>query len=197
MGRINLAADDSLVSTLSEEARKQNKTLYAITNEAIKTYLDILGSGKTAESVINVLRLFEIYDSASVVPVPEVLLDETLRIASQCSKDETLKAWEQQGVVVGELLKHFAPKIDDVKLILENFKTLIPPSLLQLEIRDDEIEVVMTGTGYSPEASRCTAAGIKGFLSSYGCETEDIEVSRGFVKVVAVKTGARALEKLG
>lgn len=187
MGRINLAADDSLALDLSHEARRQNKSLYAVTNEAIQLYTELLRSRRNPDSVLNTVKLFDIYASANAIPVPETLLDEVLQMAYKCSKEELLREWNNQGRVIGELVKGFAPTIEDVKKFLEDTRDLIPPNLLQISPVEDGVEIVMTGTGYSEEASSCTVEGLKGFLEAYGFSVEYSEVSRGFVKINAAK----------
>ncbi|MEM3670490.1 MAG: hypothetical protein QW767_01930 [Thermoprotei archaeon] len=187
MGRINLAVDDGLGLDLSHEARKQNKSLFAATNEAIELYLKIVRSNHTPESAVKTIHLFEIYNSAYAIPIPEPLLDEVLQLAYGCSKERLLQAWKRQGRVIGELVKGFAPSIEDVKKFTDGLKGLIPPNLLQLALNDQTVEIVMTGTGYSEEASACTSEGIKGFLEAYDFSIDSVEVSRSFVKVRATK----------
>jgi hypothetical protein len=191
MVRTNVAAEYDLVQDLSQEAKKQNKTLYAILNEAIRLYLNVVKQGKTADDTLKILKSYDIMRSLEAVPVPKILLDESLKIAAKASREELGKLWYSHGKVVGELLKTEAPTVADLKELIHAYRGLLPLNLLELENRDSGITIVMTGTGYSALSSECTAQALKGFLECYNMAVDEVEVSNGFVKV-----GARAATRL-
>jgi hypothetical protein len=191
MGRVNLAVDDALSQRLAELAKKQNKTMYAITNEALETYLELSKLGKNREEVFKILQLFEVIGFISAVPVPETLLDRLLVLAVKCSKEETFKLWREQGEVVGQVIKAIAPTLKELASFSKELEKFLPPELVELKINEEEgeLEILLTGTGYSYEAAMCTAEGIKGFLKVYNCEVDEEQISSGFVKLHAtIKT---------
>jgi|GEM_PF-1027306 len=188
--RATIAADSALVKGLADKAREQNKSLYAMTNEAIEMYLQILGFNKRFEDVVKILRLFEIYAATGSVPLPETLLDKVLQLTlkAEPNREELYSEWVQHGRMVGEVVKGFVPSLEELSSTCSELAPYLPPSLLKIVLRDGVVEVIMTGAGYSAEASRCTGHGITGFLSAYNCSTEKLEVSEGFVKVIARRT---------
>jgi hypothetical protein len=185
MARVNIAVDAGIAQDLTEEARKQNKTLYAIANEAIQTYLHVSRMGKSPEQIYKIIQGFEFLKAISAVPIPETLLDRILQAAFKNSKEEVLRAWYEEGRVFGELLKSEAGKIDSLGDYIKRFRELLPISMIDLNIEDDRVQVIMTGTGYSFESAVCTSEGLKGFLEAFGLKFVNAETASGFVKVEA------------
>lgn len=185
MARINIAVDAGLAQDLAEEARRQNKTLYALANEAVETYLKLSRMGKTPEQVVTIVRGFELLRALSAVPIPETLLDRVLQVAFRCSREELLRAWREEGRVFGELLKSEADRLEGLAELVKRFRELLPVSMIEVNLQDERVEVIMTGTGYSVESATCTSEGLKGFLEAFNLEVERAEVAGGFVKVEA------------
>lgn len=188
MVRTNVAAEYDLVQELGQEAKKQNKTMYAILNEAIRLYLNVVKVEKSPDEVLKILRAFDIMESLEAVPVPKILLDESLQLASKTSKEDLYKLWHAHGRVVGELFKTIAPTISELKELIRAYRGLLPLNLFELEARERGVTIVMTGTGYSALSSECTAHALRGLLETYGLIVEGAEVANGFVKVSAHAT---------
>ncbi|MEM0121358.1 MAG: hypothetical protein QW688_07975, partial [Thermoprotei archaeon] len=163
----------------------QNKTLYAIANEAIQTYLNISRKGKNPEQLYKILEGFEFLKAISAVPIPETLLDRVLQVAFKNSKDEVLHAWYEEGKVFGELIKSDAGKLESLSDLIKRFKDLLPLSMVDINIEEDRVQVIMAGTGYSYESALCTSEGLRGFLEAFGLKCESSETASGFVKVEA------------
>jgi hypothetical protein len=189
MPRINLAADGDLSQRLAEEAKKQNKTLYAVTNEAIEIYLKLLRENKSAEQAITKIWIFNILENISFVPVPETLLDKLLQSGFKCAKEDVTKFWYEQGLVVGEIAKEYAPDLASLDKLAKQLADYLPLDFFEINVdqNGEAVEVVMSGTGYSLEAANCTAEGIKGFLKAYGFQVQDSVISNGFVKLKALR----------
>ncbi len=186
MGRINLAVDDGLAHTLGEEARRQNKTLYAISNEAVETYLKISRLGKSSDEAVRIIQIFDVLEVMSSVPVPEMLLDKSLQIASKSSKKEIHAIWHQAGKTMGELLKGSAPTLEELVQFLRKNKELMPLDVFDVNLHEGSVEVLLAGAGYSEAAAECTLEALKGFLEAYGCSVQTSEFSGGFVKALAL-----------
>lgn len=183
-----MAAEHELVQELSREAKRQNKTLFGALNEAIKLYLEVVKKGRSADEVLKVLVALEIVRSLEAVPIPKILLDESLKLASKASKEELCRLWYEQGKIVGELFKTIAPTIDDFGKLASEYRWLLPLNLFEVNVREQDVVVVMTGVGYSATSSECTAHALRGLLEAYGLKVDDVEVSTAFVKVTAHKT---------
>ncbi len=188
MARMNLAVDAGIAQDLTDEARRQNKTLYAIANEAIQAYLRISRMDKTPEDIYRILQGFEFLKAISAVPIPETLLDRILQVAFRNSREEVLRAWYEEGRVFGELLKSHTAGLDGLSQYVKRFKELLPISMVDVNIDDERVELIMTGTGYSLESATCTAEGVKGFLEAFGLKVEKVEAAGGFVKVEATRS---------
>ncbi len=185
MTRTNVAAEYDLVQELGQEARKQSKTMYAILNEAIRLYLNIVKGERSPEEALKILRAFDIMKSLEAVPVPKILLDNSLQLASKTSKEELGKLWYTHGRVVGELFKTIAPTVGELKELVRAYRGLLPLNLVEIETREQGVTIVMTGTGYSAPSSECTAQALRGLLETYGLIVDGAEAGNGFVKVSA------------
>lgn len=185
MARVNIAVDAGLAQDLAEEARRQNKTLYALANEAIEAYLRIARAGKSPEQVERIVKAFGLMRAVSAVPIPETLLDRVLQAAFKCSREEVLRAWYEEGRVFGELLKSEAESLEALGELVKRFRELLPLNMLELTVQDERVEVIMTGTGYSSESAACTSEGVRGLLEAFNLKVEKVETASGFVKVEA------------
>ncbi|MEM0120687.1 MAG: hypothetical protein QW688_04505 [Thermoprotei archaeon] len=185
MVRTNVAAEYDLVQELSQEAKRQNKTMYAILNEAIRFYLDIVKVERSPVEALKILRAFDIMNALEAVPIPKILLDESLQLASKTSKEELCRLWHAQGRVVGELIKTIAPTVEGLRDLIKAYRGLLPLNLFELESGEHTVSIVMTGTGYSALSSECTAEALKGLLETYGLTVDGAEAANGFVKVSA------------
>lgn len=186
MSRLNVSLSNETARDLENEAQKQGKTVSSIVGEASRMYLEMESSGISVESIRKTFFMVNVLKATDSVPVPSILLDSMIKLALKASETETLDKWFERGEVVGSIIKQYAPDIDSLKRDIDNMSEFLPSNMIQIKKRNSEVEIMLSGVGYSKEAAKCTCSGIKGFLKSYGIRAHDGDSTEGFVRVKGV-----------
>ena len=142
-------------------------------------------SGLRTGDVLKVFRVIEIMGEINAVPVPSILLDSMIKLSLKDSENEVVERWFERGQVLGNILKSYARTFSDLSDFVSEYRFLLPTDMFDIELENGKARIVLSGVGYSMEAARCTSEGLKGILSAYGFEVEDVETSEGFVKIMA------------
>ncbi|MCL6090317.1 MAG: hypothetical protein M1393_04680 [Candidatus Thermoplasmatota archaeon] len=188
MARINVSMKNELLKSINEESEKSGKTVSSLLSEAAVIYLETKKVWVRADEILSSLKLLGIMKEINSVPIPGILLDNLIKIAFNNSEEEVIKRWYERGQVIGDILKKYSHNLKDVVNLITEYSPLLPMDIFEVEMQGDVTSMVISGAGYSIEAAKCTAEGLRGFLKSYGYSTEKIEFSEGFVKIVAKPT---------
>ena len=186
MSRLNVSLSNETAKDLENEARKQGKTVSSIVGEASRMYLEMESSGISVEHIRKTFLLINVLKATDSVPVPSILLDSIIKLALKASEAEALDKWFERGEVVGSIIRQYAPDIDSLKDAIDNMSDFLPSNMIRIKKNKFDVEIMLSGAGYSKEAAKCTCSGIKGFLKSYGIRFQDGDSTEGFVRVNGV-----------
>ncbi|MHB8358768.1 MAG: hypothetical protein ACYDCP_04610 [Thermoplasmataceae archaeon] len=186
MSRLNVSLSNETAKNLENEARRQGKTVSSIVGEASRMYLEMESSGISVEHIRKTLLMINVLKATDSVPVPSILLDSIIKLALKTSEAENLNKWFDRGEVVGSIIKQYAPDIDALKEAIDNMSQLLPSNMIRITKDNSDVEIMLSGAGYSIEAAKCTCSGIKGFLKSYGVRVQNEDSTEGFVRVNGV-----------
>ncbi|MCL4336175.1 MAG: ribbon-helix-helix domain-containing protein [Candidatus Thermoplasmatota archaeon] len=190
MARLNISLNNELARTIEEEAQKSGRTVSSLVTEATISYINVKKLGVQLDDVAKLLKFLELSHAIGTVPVPSLLLESMIGLAMNNSEDEALQKWFEKGRVLGRILVSSAPDLHELQKFADDFKSLITWGSVDMKILENKVEIVLSGAGYSSNASRCTAEGIKGMLDAYGYVYETQEIYEGFIRLVAVKSEA-------
>ena len=183
MSRLNVSLKANLVSEIEEEAEKEGKTASSVVAEACRNYIEISRSGIRSEDVQKSLMLLKLARALDAVPLPSLLLDYMIVTSLDHSHDQTLEKWRERGAVTGNIVKQYAPDIVTLKEMADSYSSMLPMDFLNIEISGDNVNVVISGVGYSRQAAMCTCEGIVGFMGAYGLEISGKESSESFIRI--------------
>lgn len=97
-----LVVRSDVLEKLSEVARKENKTLFALTNEILQDALKASEMKTTIREIVDFYRLMKIQKESGSILVPINLLLSSLKKSN--NKVEILKEWKEAGEWYGKYL---------------------------------------------------------------------------------------------
>ena len=116
MGRTNIAVDEQIADALADEATTENKSLYALANEALSAVLRVCEYGGTPSELYPTWRWGRILKDTEAIPLPGGLMEKIMKKAYAADKAGLLAEWREEGKRIGDYLHMYA----------ENFQLLIP-----------------------------------------------------------------------
>jgi len=183
MTRLNVSLKTDLVRYLEEEAEREGKTASSIVSEACRNYIEISRYGLKSNDISKSMLLFKTIRALDAIPVPSLLLDFLIETSFKSSQQETLERWRERGVVAGNIMRQYAPDIGKLKELTENYSWIIPLDFINISVSGENVDIVLSGVGYSKESAICTCEGVVGFLSSYGVTILERESSESFIRI--------------
>src|SRR5260370_17944653 len=122
MARTSIAVDEETADHLADEATRENKSLYALTNEALTAVLRICKYGGWAEEVYPSWRWSRILRDTDAIPLPGGLMEKLMKKVFSTDKDWLLEEWFNEGKRVGSYLHMYAqdfqqliPRVDELQ----------------------------------------------------------------------------------
>ncbi|MCL4336160.1 MAG: hypothetical protein M1393_00125 [Candidatus Thermoplasmatota archaeon] len=188
MTRINVSVKTELFKEIVRFTESRGKSVSSFFSEAANLYLESDKNSFKPEDIVKSFETLEILKEINAVPVPSLLLDGMIKYSVKCSNKEVMEKWYERGQIIGDILKKRAKNLQEFAVLLEEYKFMLPTDMFDIEFDDDTVTVVISGVGYSTEAASCTSEGLNGMLQSYGYDSEKVEVSEGFVKVIGRKS---------
>jgi hypothetical protein len=183
MTRLNVSLKTDLVRDIEEEAEREGKTASSIVSEACRNYIEISSYGLKSHDISKLMLLFKTIKALDAIPVPSLLLDFLIKTSFRSAQQETLERWRERGVVAGNIMIQYAPDIERLKEITESYSSIIPLDFISIGISGENVDIVISGVGYSKESAVCTCEGVVGFLSSYGVTILERESSESFIRI--------------
>ena len=184
MPRTNISIDQEVAASLSDEATKENKTMYALSNESLKVMLSICRSGGRPEDVYTSWMFTRILKDLDTVPTPGELVEKLLRKLYEFDKAWLLRTWFEEGQRVGAYLRLSSPKMQDLSDEAMGVSKLGLLPVKRLEIEDDgesEFIVRVVGAGLSEESTSCADQLFKGIVSAYSLRVVSSRMSEGII----------------
>jgi hypothetical protein len=196
LGRTNIAVDDAVADELSFEAGRENKTQYALANEALLAVLQVTKAGGTAKQIFPSWKFVSMMKDVGCLVLPEDLLEKLIARIHSTDKDWLLKVWHDEGSRLGSFLRMSAVAPEDLGKVIEEFQVLLPAQKIEFKKIPNEdtgmaYEIRAMGAGSSLESTTCADQFIRGILSSYSLKIIESNVSRGIISIKAVEASKR------
>lgn len=189
MARTNIAVDEKTADLLADEATKENKSLYALTNEALDAVLRVCSYGGSPKEVYASWRWSRILKDTDAIPLPGDLMEKLMRKTFLSDKDWLLKVWFDEGKRVGSYLRMYAEDFQQLISRVDELHGFLPVKRVEFERKEDERGVSMVvrivGAGFSVESTSCTEQFLLGLLSAYPYKVVKSRVSEGLIEVEA------------
>lgn len=191
MARTNLSVDGAVYEEFSLQARRQNKTLFAFTNEALATMCRICNEGGSVTDVYPLWHASSVLRQIEVMTLPSDFLEELIVEQYAADKDKLLKMFWDLGLGLVGLLKIAAEDLDTLSAMTKEFMLLLPIKNFKVSNnKDGLVEVGIVGSGKKMETTECSAQFVKAVLNGYGYETTKQELGTGTIRLWARKRGA-------
>ena len=192
MARTNLSVDGAVYDEFSVQARHQNKTLFAFTNESLAAICRICNEGGSVSDVYPLWHASSVLRQIEVMTLPSDFLEEL--IASQYATDKTklLKMFWDLGLGLVGLLKIAAEDLNSLASMTKEFMLLLPIKNFKVNNNGNGgvVEIGIVGAGKRVETAECSAEFVKAVLNGYGYETTKQELGIGTIRLWARKRGA-------
>jgi hypothetical protein len=189
MARTNIAVEEETADRLADEATRENKSLYAITNEALTAVLKICKYGGAPDEVYPSWRWSRILKDTDAIPLPGGLMEKLMKKAYQMDKDWLLKEWFDEGKRVGSYLHMYAPDFQTLSSRVGELEGFLPVKRVEIEKSDEhervKFSVRVIGAGLSHESTACTEQFLIGILSAYPFKVTENRVTDGMIEVTA------------
>lgn len=189
MARTNIAVDEKTADLLADEATKENKSLYALTNEALDAVLRVCSYGGSPKEVYASWRWSRILKDTDAIPLPGDLMEKLMRKTFLSDKDWLLKVWFDEGKRVGSYLRMYAEDFQQLISRVDELHGFLPVKRVEFDRKEDERGVSMVvrivGAGFSVESTSCTEQFLLGLLSAYPYKVVKSRVSEGLIEVKA------------
>ena len=190
MARTNLSVDGAIYEEFSLQARRQNKTLFAFTNETLGSICKICNEGGSVGDVYPLWHASSVLRQIEVMTLPSDFLEELIEAQYATNKDKLLKMFWDLGLGLVGLLKIAAGDIETLANKTKEFMLLLPiKNFKVMTNKDSMIEVGIVGAGKRIETAECSAEFVKAVLNGYGYETTKQELGTGTIRLWARKRG--------
>ncbi|MDA4117407.1 MAG: hypothetical protein OK455_03585 [Thaumarchaeota archaeon] len=193
MARTNISIDEEVAASLSDEATKENKTIYALSNESLKAILNICRNGGRPEEVFLSWMFTRILRDLDTVPTPGDLIEKLLKKLYESDKEWLLRTWFEEGQRIGAYLRLSTPRMLDLAEEAKDISKigLLPVKRLDMENEgDDGFTVRVVGAGLSEESTSCADQLIKGIISAYSLHVVSSKMSEGIIELRVSDKGA-------
>src|SRR5579875_1440843 len=177
MARTNVAVEESVAYMLADEAARQNKTLYAFTNELMKTSLRICREGGNLNEIYPAWRFAKMTREVDTVPLPGDLLEKMIARLSTLDEGWLLKTWHEEGVRIGTYLHMYEPTFERLSAFVKEMEFLLPIKRL------DILKVEKQEAGRYIVRAIGAEALLQGLLSTYSITVISSRISEGIIEL--------------
>jgi len=189
MARTNIAVDEETAESLADEASRENKSLYALTNEALAAVLEVCKYGGTPKEVYPSWRFSRILKDADAIPLPGDLMEKLIKKMYSSEKVWLLNEWYEEGKRIGSYLRMYAEDFKGLVSNVEDLQAFLPVKRVEIQTRDTEsgssAVIRIIGAGLSQESTNCAERFLFGLLSVYPLRIIGSTVSEGMIEVRA------------
>jgi len=189
MARTNIAVDEAVAESLADEATRENKSLYALTNEALGSVLRICKYGGTPREVYPSWRFSRILKDTDAIPLPGDLMEKLIKKVYALEKDWLLTEWFEEGKRIGSYLHMYAEDFKELVSRVDELQGFLPVKRVEFERKEEDgkatIAVRVIGAGLSQESTTCTEWFLRGILSAYSHRITKSTMSEGMIEIRA------------
>ena len=193
MARTNISIDQEIAASLSDEATKENKTMYALSNESLKAVLSVCRNGGRPEDVYTSWMFTRILKDLDTVPTPGDLVEKLLVKLYEVDQPWLLRTWFEEGQRIGTYLKLSSPQMQDLSAEARDLSKLglLPVKRLEIEnAGEDELTLRVVGAGLSEESTSCADQFFKGIVSAYSLHVVSSKMAEGIIELRVSSRGS-------
>ncbi|MCL5988735.1 MAG: hypothetical protein M1166_00205, partial [Candidatus Thermoplasmatota archaeon] len=183
----NISVSNETAKLIETQAKDSGRTVSSTITDAIKTCSIIREEGYQVENLINAMQLSRLYKVAGTIPVPRILLDSLVSDLFARDEKKAIDLWVNTGNSVGIILKTFAPNLDVLSTLLKKYNSLLPADSIQINYDERNLELVLTGIGYSYASSKCTAVAIAKAMEVYDFTETKEDILEGSIRLLFQK----------
>ncbi len=186
--RVNIAVDAGVAERLAIEAKRQNKTLFALANECLNASLQVCENEANLPLIPELLMTRKFHNEMSLSPIPLSLIEFMVRRLYNGYRDDLLTSWRNTGREQATYFRMHASDLGSAASIAKHVWALKRLDILADGDGANKLELHSVGAGSSQEYSECWASSLSGFASRYGYASVKAEVSPGFVRLLLEKS---------
>jgi hypothetical protein len=187
-----LAAREDLVEQISNIANRRGFTLFNMVNDLLELAIKVEGMGLSLRDVVDEYGLVKAAKDMGFVLGLENLWYEMVELAYSKAKSKALKSWFEAGVWLAK--RYVTSELDDpfkaFKRDLEAFTWNVPEPFI--EKVGNKVLVRLISPRFTESYTLLFAAFLEGALETFGYKSAGKEVSRGRIRLEAVRVGADA-----
>lgn len=194
MPRTNISIDQEVAASLADEATRENKTMYAFSNESLKAVLSICRSGGRPEDVYLSWMFTQILKDLDTVPTPGDLVEKLLVKLYEVDKPWLLRTWYEEGSRIGAYLRMSSPRFQELSVEAKEVSKLglLPVKRLDMENSGEEdFTIRVVGAGLSEASTSCAEQLFKGILSAYSMQVVGSKMAEGIIELKVSRKGGR------
>ena len=185
MARTNISVDEKVFDEFSDEAERQNKTLFAFANESLSVMAKLSAEGGTPAEVYGLWTAISLLKQVDVITLPSDFVDELIAKLYASSKEETLKMFGELGSKLVGVLKIAAADLNDLAKLEKDLGGLLP--IKQLTIRENPskgmLEIDVVGAGRRIESTECAREFLTAIVRGYGYAVGKQETNVGTIRL--------------
>jgi hypothetical protein len=183
MVRASLAVDAEVAEALSKLAEEKHMTLYSLTNQILKTSLELIRENLEIQDLKNLLTAYLILRDLDAVVLPSDFMDTIIAELYARDRELILKKFKQLGRDVAKYLKVHTESFEELLQLARTVGRFFPLKKLQARyIAGKQYELVLVGAGSRVESTQCVYEAMKGILEEYGVKILEDEVAKGLIK---------------
>jgi hypothetical protein len=187
--RKTLVAREDLVDRLSQVAKQRGYSLYAMVNEVLELAVKAEETGIDLNKVVEERNVLKAAREGGFILGLESLWYEMAELAYQKAKSKALTSWFEAGVWLAK--RYAAGEVEDpfaaFKKDLEAFTWNAPE--FAVEKAEGKVSVRIISPRFTESYTVLFTSFLEGALETLGYKTASKEVSRGTIRLEALKGG--------
>ena len=183
-------AREDLLKRLGEVAKDRGCSMYELVNETFELVITSQNLGLNLKKIVDSRKRLEDARSLGFILGLESLWYEMADLAYEKGKRQALKSWFDAGVwfatryVTGDVKSPLLAFKDDLAGLTWNAPELT------LENNSDKVSVRVTSPRFTESYTILFSAFLEGAMKAFGYKVDSKDVSRGVIRLEALKEGA-------
>jgi hypothetical protein len=172
----------------STQVSKQNKTLFAFTNETLSSVSKICAEGGTPSQLYPLWRTISFLRQLDVITLPADFIDDLISRLYALDRETVLKMFRDLGSRLVGPLKIVAEDTEGLSELAKDFSFMLPVKHFQIKRQNQRtIQIDVVGAGRKLESTECTAELIKSILNGYMYTVTKQEITIGTLRLWATR----------
>jgi len=185
-----LAAREDLVEQISNIANRRGFTLFNMINDLLELAIKVEGMGLSLRDVVDECGLVKAAKDMGFVLGLENLWYEMVELAYSKAKSKALKSWFEAGVWLAKryATSDVADPVEAFKRDLETFTWNAPE--FTIEKVENKLSIRIISPRFPESYTILLTSFLEGALESFNYEIAEKEVSKGNIRLEALRKGA-------